>query len=151
MTKSFNLSWTDFSSSATESFKKLLTDTSFADVTLLCDDDKQMTAHKVILGSCSQFFQKILLKNPHQHPLIYLTDVKHEQLKSLLNFIYTGETEVGKNDLDVFMKIAKKLEIEGLMDHSLDNQKKEEPLAFLHQNEIQIKDEIVPYQNGPRD
>ena len=47
------------------------------------------------------------------------------------------------------MKIAKKLEIEGLMDHSLDDQKKEEPLAFLNQNELQIKDEIVPYQDQP--
>ena len=56
--ETFNLSWTDFSSSATESFKKLLTDTSFADVTLVCDDNKQMNAHKVILGSSSQFFKR---------------------------------------------------------------------------------------------
>ena len=60
---SFNLSLADFSSSAGEAFKKLLFDTSLADVTLVCDDDKQITAHKVILGSFSQFFQNISLSD----------------------------------------------------------------------------------------
>ena len=106
---SFNLSLTDFSSSAGEAFKKLLFDTSLADVTLVCDDDKQITAHKVILGSFSQFFQNILLKNPHQHPLIYLSGVTYTQLQSLLSFIYRGETQVEKNDLKDFMNIAKKV------------------------------------------
>ena len=97
--ESFNLTWSDFSTSAAESFKNLLSDPSFADVTLVCEDDRQVSAHKVIIGSCSKFFQKILLRNPHQSPLIYLTDVKFEQLKSLINFMYVGEAEVGKDDL----------------------------------------------------
>ena len=141
--ESFNLSWSDFSSSATESFKKLLTDTSFADVTLVCEDDTQMTAHKVVLGSCSQFFQKILLKNPHQHPLIYLTEVKYGQLKSLLNFIYLGETEVGQDDLGTFMKIAKKLEIQGLIEHNIENS--ETATHNLYQTgDTKIKQETDP-------
>eukprot|EP00092_Neocalanus_flemingeri_P035855 GFUD01039037.1.p1 GENE.GFUD01039037.1~~GFUD01039037.1.p1 ORF type:complete len:274 (+),score=63.64 GFUD01039037.1:44-865(+) len=117
---SFNLSSNDFSSSVTKSFKKLLNDNNFSDVTLVCDDGRQMEAHKVILGSSSQFFQKILLRNLHQHPLIYLTEVKYEQLKSLMNFIYIGETEVGNDDLENFMKIAKKLGIQGLVEHTLE-------------------------------
>ena len=104
--ESFNLTWTDFSISAGQSFKKLLADTSFSDVTLVCDDDKQISAHKVVLGSSSQFFQTILLKNPHQNPLIYLTDITYATFQSLLRFMYMGETEVGKDDLGDFMNIA---------------------------------------------
>merc|ERR1712129_514195 len=148
--ESLNLSWTDFEHSASESFRKLLSDTTFADVTLVCDDDKQITAHKVMLVSSSEFFRKILTRNPHQHPLIYLTDVNHSQLKALLSFIYLGETEVGKDDLDSFMKTAKKLGIEGLMDHSMDDDTAEEinvGHTLLHQNEIHIKKETSPFQD----
>merc|ERR1712129_11409 len=148
--ESLNLSWTDFKHSASESFRKLLSDTTFADVTLVCDDDKQITAHKVILGSSSEFFRKILTRNPHQHPLIYLTDVNHSQLKALLSFIYLGETEVGKDNLDSFMKTAKKLGIEGLMDHSMDDETAEEinvSKTSLHQEKIHIKKETYPFQD----
>jgi len=148
--ESFNLSWSDFTSSASESFRKLLTDTNFADVTLVCDDDQQINAHKVILGSSSQFFQRILVKNPHQHPLIYLTGIQHAQLKSILNFIYLGETEVGKDDLDSFIKTAKKLEIEGLMDHSGEDQNKEvlpKDNPSMPQTEVQVKNEPISNQD----
>ena len=141
--ESFNLSWTDFSSSAGEAFKKLLVDTSFADVTLVCDDDKQITAHKVILGSFSQFFQNILLKNPHQHPLIYLSGVTFTQLQSLLRFIYMGETEVEKDDLKDFMNIARKLQIEGLLDQSTNIPRAELDVTTVSafQNKVDVKKE----------
>ena len=147
--ESFNLSWTDFSSSAGEAFKKLLVDTSLADVTLVCDDDKQITAHKVILGSFSQFFQNILLKNPHQHPLIYLSGVTFTQLQSLLRFIYMGETEVEKDDLKDFMNIARKLQIEGLLDQptNIPTAELDVTTVSAFQNKVNIKKESAPHSN----
>jgi len=147
---SFNLSWTDFTSSAGEAFKKLLVDTSLADVTLVCDDDKQIEAHKVILGSFSEFFQKIFLKNPHQHPLIYLSGVTYTQLQSLLRFIYRGETEVEKEDLKDFMNIAKKLQIEGLIDQPTNDPEPDLEITDLsvHQNEVEIKKEPASHLNN---
>ena len=39
---------------------------------------------KVILSACSPFFRRILLSNPHQHPLIYLTGVSKHFLTSMV-------------------------------------------------------------------
>jgi len=106
----------DFSCSASNTFKNLLSDKDFTDVTLACDDNKQISAHKVILSSCSKLFQSILLKNPHQHPLIYLTGVKYAELQSIINFMYVGQTEVEQADLEQFLMSARKLQINGLME-----------------------------------
>ena len=47
------------------SFANLKEDKEFADVTLVCEDDQQVEAHKVILAASSPFFENILKKNRH--------------------------------------------------------------------------------------
>ena len=69
-TEMFNLTWDAFQLSTKETFKSLVNQEEFMDVTLACDDDTQLKAHKVILSACSPFFKNILLKNPHPSPLI---------------------------------------------------------------------------------
>jgi len=108
----------DFSCSASNTFKSLLSDKDFTDVTLACDDNKQISAHKVILSSGSKLFHNILLRNPHQHPLIYLTGVKYAEIQSIINFLYLGQTEVEQSHLEQFLLSAKKLQINGLNDDS---------------------------------
>ena len=112
----FQLAWKEFNSCASSTFQSLYSDTDFTDVTLATDDDQQLKAHKVILSSCSSFFRRILLNNPHQHPLLFLKGVKFAQLKSILQFIYLGQAEVNQIDLQSFMDSAKDLEIKGLTD-----------------------------------
>ena len=112
----FNLSWNEFQSSIGKSLSKIHKDKHFADVTLACDDGKQIEAHKVILSSSSSFFRNILLNNPHQHPLLYLKGVKFHNLQSLLQFMYLGQTEVGQGHLEEFMITANDLKVEGLME-----------------------------------
>ena len=60
----------DFKGNVNSAFGKLRDDKEFSDVTLVCEDGKQMEAHKVILASSSPFFEKILKKRKHPHPLI---------------------------------------------------------------------------------
>ena len=109
----FNLEWNEFESHASLAIKDLFSRNEFTDVTLVSEDNKQFSAHKVVLSGSSPFFQRILLSNPHQHPLIYLKGIKHGDLKSILSFIYLGQTEVCQDDLDVFMDTAKELEVKG--------------------------------------
>ena len=65
----------------------LLGETDFADVTLVCEDHRQVPAHKVILSSGSEFFRALLLANPHPHPLVYLR-LPYGHLQAVLQFLY---------------------------------------------------------------
>ena len=96
-------------------FKQMLLNEEFADVTLVCDDDKQLKAHRVVLSSSSSVLKNIFDKNNHQHPLLYLSGISSQVLKGILEFIYTGEVQVEQEELEKFMKISTKLKVYGLM------------------------------------
>ena len=54
----------EFQLSSKQTFHKLLKDEEFVDVTLVCDDEIQIKAHKVILGAGSLFFCQTFPKEP---------------------------------------------------------------------------------------
>ena len=72
MSEKLCLQWNDFKRNVNTAFANLREDSDFNDVTLVCEDGKQMNAHKVILATSSPFFQKLLRRNKHAHPLIYI-------------------------------------------------------------------------------
>ena len=43
-----------------------------------------------------------------------MTGVKHQDFMSMINFMYTGETEVAQDNLGHFMEIAAKFKVKGL-------------------------------------
>jgi len=110
----FNLTWDDFQQSTKETFRSLVNEEEFMDVTLACDDDKQLRAHKVILSACSPFFKNILVKNPHSSPLLFISGVNFTDLKAILNFMYLGETKVEQSHLETFMTACSILKVKGL-------------------------------------
>merc|ERR1712204_32172 len=110
----YNLSSSDFQNSTKDAFMLLKQDTDFLDVTLACEDGKQVKAHKVVLISFSSVFQNILKNNSHSHPLLYLTGVEEQDVLNILDFIYLGEAKIVQDDLKRFMDIAEKFKINGL-------------------------------------
>merc|ERR1719429_881069 len=99
------------------SFTKLRQKSEFFDVTLSCDHGKsEIQAHKVILAACSPFFHRVLARNPHQNPLIYLKGVDYENLEAVINFMYQGEVNVAQEDLNGFLGVAQELAVKGLTD-----------------------------------
>jgi len=84
------------------------------DVTLACEDDDQLTAHKVVLSACSPFFRTVLRRNPHQHPLLYMKGIRYNDLESLLNFMYYGEVNIAQEELNSFLAVAEELQVKGL-------------------------------------
>ena len=116
--ESYNLNWAEFDSYTSLAFKELLTKQDFTDVTLACEDDETIEAHKVILSACSPVFSRILKKNTHSHPLIFLTDVTHSDLKAIINFMYLGQTNVAQENLQRFLKVATKFEVRGLTENN---------------------------------
>ena len=109
----YNLSWENFETYTSNVFERLYSDDKFTDVTLACDGDKQIKAHKSILSSCSPFFKLILTKHPHPQPLIYLRGISHKTLTSIVKFIYLGQAEVSQEVLKDFLNVAQEFEIEG--------------------------------------
>merc|ERR1739842_163590 len=110
----FTLHWDLHEKTRTVKLKSLMENKDFLDVTIACDDD-QIDAHKVILSAASPFFETILKRNPHKHPLLYLRGTRKKDLEALLCFIYSGETQVINDELEEFMALANSLQVLGLV------------------------------------
>ena len=124
----YNLQWREFESSASQTVRDLFANKDFTDVTLISHDEEQIEAHKVILCAASPFFKRILLKNPHQNPLLYLKDVSMKTLRSLISFIYLGQVEIEQDLLETFLTAAKDLEVKGLS-NDMTNSEPEQPIC----------------------
>merc|ERR1711997_1026209 len=120
MSEKFSLKWNDFQSVVSQSFSVLRQEADFYDVTLVSEDHTQISAHKLVLSASSDFFKSILRKNPHSHPLLYLSGVDSKSLAFVLDYIYQGEVQIYQNELDNFLEVAQKLKIEGLLNSTED-------------------------------
>ena len=115
MYEKFFLTWNDFPTTVTSSFSKLRNQTTFTDVTLVCEDKTQISAHKVILSACSGFFSNILQQDTQLHLMVCLDGISTNDITNVLDYIYFGEVEIFQDNLDRFLDIAKKLELDGLL------------------------------------
>ena len=101
----------DFDINVKNSSKQNQSQKDFCDVTLECDDDKQIETHKFIISSSSPVFRNILKQNPNQHQFIYLRRVKYKDLSNLINFMYQGEVNISQEELNSFLAVAEDLKI----------------------------------------
>ena len=108
------MQWNDFKENVSSAFGDLRQDKEFTDVTLACEDGQQVEAHKVVLVASSPFFQNILKRNKHSHPLIYMRGVRPENLVAMVDFFYLGEANVNQENLDSFLLLAEELQLKGL-------------------------------------
>ena len=72
----FSLKWNGFQENISTTFGSLRTDNDFVDATLACEDGQQVDARKFAMTAASPFLQKLLNKNTHAHPLIYMRGMK---------------------------------------------------------------------------
>ena len=118
MSEKLCLQWNDFRENILSAFGTLREDVDFADVSLVCEDGQQVDVHKVMLVATSPFFQNLLKRNKHAHPLVYMRGVKFETLLAIVDFLYLGETNINQEHLDSFLSIAEELQLKGLMDQN---------------------------------
>ena len=114
----YSLKWNDFTSNVTKSFQTLRKEDNFFDVTLVGDDYKHVTAHKLVLSSCSGYFKNVFLNNKkyfQSQAMICLEGLNHGDLINVLDYIYQGEVQIHQRDLDRFLGIAERLKLEGLI------------------------------------
>ena len=136
--------WNDFQENIKSAFGNLREDNDFADVTLACEDGQQVEAHKVILAASSPFFQKLLRRMKHPHPLIYMRGVTSDTLLAIVDFLYRGEANVFQENLDSFLAIAEELQLKGLMG------KTDEKVQDFEEDEKHLAQTFSPATNtGP--
>jgi hypothetical protein len=109
------LRWNNYQNNLTNVFDQLLQNGSFVDVTLACDGHS-LKAHKMVLSACSPYFQTLFFENPCKHPIVILKDVRWEELKAVVEFMYRGEINVSQEQLAPLLKVAESLKIRGLAD-----------------------------------
>ena len=135
MSEKLCLKWNDYQDNVNSAFASLREENDFADVTLACEDGQQIEAHKVILASSSPFFQNLLKRNKHPHPLVYMRGVKSENLVAIIDFLYCGEANVFQENLDSFLAIAEELKLKGLMGRT---------------ENVDDKTDLIPQQISPK-
>ena len=113
MSEKLCLQWNGFKENVNSLLGQFRGAKEFTDVTLACEDGQEIESHKVILAASSPFFEKILQKSKHPHPLIYLRGFRSKDFQSILDFLYFGEANVFQEDLDSFLAIAEEIQLKG--------------------------------------
>merc|ERR1712126_567009 len=90
---------------------KMMKSNELTDITLISDDKKKYKAHKIVLSACSTVFKSIINNLPQNNSVIYLRGIQHEEMESILQFMYLGVATVHQDNIDDFLNVAKNLEI----------------------------------------
>ena len=136
----FCLKWNDFHSNLSSSFGLLRNENYLEDITLVTDDHHQIAAHKLVLSACSEYFRNVLSKNSHSHPMLCLDGVTKGDLINVIDYVYYGQVQIHQDNLDQFLQIAQKFQLQGLQ-HSMDSSMKHENIK--DNNEEKNQNEIV--------
>ena len=136
-----NVQWNDFRENLCSALGDLREDKEFTDVTLVCEDDQQVEAHRVILVASSPFFLDLLKRNKHPHTFIDMKGVRSEILIAMMDFFYHGEANVLQENLESFLMLAGKLQLKGLTQKASQGQEKKNPLSNLISEQCIVKKE----------
>jgi len=85
----------------------------YSDATIACDG-KFYKVHKLVMSTCSEYFEQMFEQTDCKNPVIVLKDIKSEELESLLSYMYVGEVNVVQEKLAGLIKAAECLKIKGL-------------------------------------
>ena len=61
-----------------------------------------------------RYLERILDQNPSNHPTVVLSQIQHNELKHLVEFMYSGEVAVEQESLPKLLEAANVLQIKGL-------------------------------------
>ena len=135
MSETFNLKWNNFGSNVSSSFETLRNEDYLNDVTLVTDDNQQISAHKLVLSACSDYFQKVFRNNQNKGLLLCLEGVTKEELNNCLDYMYNGEVEIPQVGIEKFFQIARRFKLNGLLNDDTKN---------VEDNEsVKVKDETI--------
>ncbi|XP_055642400.1 transcription factor GAGA-like [Toxorhynchites rutilus septentrionalis] len=107
------LRWDDHQCALAVTFPALLQKQALIDCTLAAEG-QFLPAHKIVLSACSPYFEALVSRNYDKHPIFLLKDVKFDDLRAIVDYMYRGEANIAQNNLSSFLQTAEFLEIKGL-------------------------------------
>ncbi|KAK8375744.1 hypothetical protein O3P69_008480 [Scylla paramamosain] len=108
-----SLSWNNHKATFCHILSTLREKERYTDVTLACEG-KFYPVHKLVLSTCSEYFEKMFEHTPCKHPVVVLKDIKCADMEALLSYMYDGVVSVLQQDLARLIKAAELLQIKGL-------------------------------------
>ena len=100
----------NFTEDISKALRLMRHDKDFTDVTLVCEDDILVRAHRVILASASSFFKSALMrKKVVRQRKLYLRGLTAFEVETALDFLYMGEVSV----VSSFIRVAQDLGLRG--------------------------------------
>ena len=115
MSEEFHVEWNDFQANASKAFGLFRNESYLHDVTLVSSDRKHVSAHKLVLSASSEYFKDIFQQTKHGQPILCLEGVNSKELKNVLDYIYEGQVKINQEELESFMEISQRFQLEGLM------------------------------------
>ena len=109
-----NLNWHTYSDHLRDMLHEMMKSDELTDLTLVCDDKKLFRAHKVVLSACSPVFKTIIKDLPSHNPTIYLRGIQHQEMESILEFMYLGVANFYQERMNEFLNVGMNLEVKEL-------------------------------------
>ena len=108
------LQWDSHTAHVRGLLQDLMITNNFSDVTLVCEDQTMLRAHRNILSAGSKVLKDIFLFEDKiliggRQSVIHFRGVNHSVMQALLEFIYLGETTVPVDGTNAFLLAAKTL------------------------------------------
>ena len=101
-------------SSLLSSLKVLKESDEFHDVTLISQEGKDISAHKIVLAAGSPVLRSMMKKLRNMIPMVYLNGVSFGQLCAILDFLYLYKATISEVMVPGFLEVANNFNIEGL-------------------------------------
>ena len=104
-----NFNWHNYLDHLRNMLHQMMKSNELTDVTLICDDKIQFKAHKIVLSACSSVFKSIINDIQHDSSVLYLRGIQHQEMESILEFMYLGVTTFNQERMNEFLNVAKNL------------------------------------------
>ena len=131
----YEFKWEEHYNFLKKQLTELVTLKEFSDVSIVCDDQIEIKAHRNILSGSSPVFKNILHKNSlSEKPVIYLRGISSREMTSIINFIYLGQVIIPQSSMSDFLAVANDLEIEHLNN------------VMRNTQQVEMNEKRVPFQ-----
>lgn len=111
----YNLRWRNHRKNFFDELENLFKTDLLTDINLILEGGRVVPCHKMVLATTSLAFRDFLLKNPEALDMI-IPGVTYDQMRTLLEYMYSGQAQIMYSELSSLLKVAEQLKIKGPYD-----------------------------------